>query len=270
MQKIGFIGIGNMGGAIYERLVKSKKLSQLDMIFTDIDVEKCHKMQKKTHTIYSSCISELVINSDYVVIAVKPQVLDKVLDEIKPHLRRSTVVISIVAGVPSEKIKVALGSAKVVRAMPNTPAMVGEGMTGISYDEHVFTEEQIAFIDMFFSTFGKYIKVPENLMNVVTCACGSSPAYVYMFIEALADSVVKYGMSRDDAYTFVAQTVLGAAKMVVESGEHPAVLKDRVCSPGGTTIAAVAALEENGFRNSIIKATDACYEIGEIISNRSK
>ena len=115
-------------------------------------------------------------------------------------------------------------------------------------------------IDKFFNSFGKVVYVDEKLMDGIVCASGSSPAYVYMFIEAMADSVVKYGIKRDDAYKLVAQTVLGSAKMVLESGEHPAVLKDKVCSPGGTTIQAVSALEENGFRNALIKATDACYD----------
>ena len=122
-----------------------------------------------------------------------------------------------------------------------------------------YVKDKILDIDKFFNSFGKVVYVDEKLMDGVVCASGSSPAYVYMFIEALADSAVKYGIKRDDAYKMVAQTVLGSAKMVLESGEHPAALKDKVCSPGGTTIQAVSALEENGFRNALIKATDACY-----------
>jgi pyrroline-5-carboxylate reductase len=144
--------------------------------------------------------------------------------------------------------------------MPNTPAMVSEGMSGLCYSNDNFTEDEKNVIDHFFTSFGKYEIFEERLMYAVVCANGSSPAYVYMFIEALADSVVKYGIPRDKAYTLAAQTVLGSAKMVLETKEHPGKLKDQVCSPGGTTIAAVAALEEFGFRNSVIKATDACYE----------
>jgi pyrroline-5-carboxylate reductase len=144
--------------------------------------------------------------------------------------------------------------------MPNTPALVNEGMSGICFSKDAFSEEEKKMVYAFFDSFGKYEEVNENLMNAVTCASGSSPAYVYMFIEALADSAVKYGIPRDKAYVFAAQTVLGSAKMVLETKQHPGALKDMVCSPGGTTIAAVAALEEYGVRNSIIKATDACYE----------
>src|SRR5690606_20413252 len=120
-------------------------------------------------------------------------------------------------------------------------------------------ESEMNIIHLFFSSFGKYDIFEEALMNAVTCASGSSPAYVYLFIEALADSVVKYGVPRAKAYTLVAQTVLGAAAMVLETGEHPGKLKDNVCSPGGTTIAGISALEEYGFRNAVIKATDACF-----------
>jgi len=144
--------------------------------------------------------------------------------------------------------------------MPNTPALVGEGMTGVSYNKDEFSFEQRDVVDRFFNSFGKVVYVDEKLMDVIVCASGSSPAYVYMFIEALADSAVKYGIKRDDAYKLVAQTVLGSAKMVLETNEHPGVLKDKVCSPGGTTIAGVAALEEHNFRNAVIKATDACYD----------
>ena len=165
-------------------------------------------------------------------------------------IREDSVVISIAPGITIDSIKDNLGiNTKVVRAMPNTPALVGE-----------FSFEQRDVIDRFFNSFGKVVYVDEKLMDVIVCASGSSPAYVYMFIEALADSAVKYGIKRDDAYKLVAQTVLGSAKMVLETNEHPGVLKDKVCSPGGTTIAGVAALEEHNFRNAVIKATDACYD----------
>lgn len=138
-------------------------------------------------------------------------------------------------------------------------------MTGVSYDSSLFSLTEKEMIEKIFKSFGKYAVLDEKLMSAVVCASGSSPAYVYMFIEALADSVVKYGVPRKDAYQMAAQTVMGAAKMVLETGKHPAELKDAVCSPGGTTIAGVAALEEWGFRNSIIKATDACYNKAENI-----
>ena len=144
--------------------------------------------------------------------------------------------------------------------MPNTPAMVGEGMSGVSYDEALFTDEEKAVIDGFFTSFGEMEKVDEKLMDVVGSASGCSPAYVYMFIEALADGCVKNGLPRQAAYKMVSQAVLGSAKMVLETGKHPGELKDMVCSPGGTTIEGLAALEESGFRGAIIKACDANFE----------
>ena len=136
-------------------------------------------------------------------------------------------------------------------------------MTGICYDDRLFDFNERDVIGKIFSSFGRYIKVEERQMSAVVCVSGSSPAYVYMFIEALADGAVKYGLPRDVAYEMAAQAVMGSAKMVLETKEHPGKLKDQVCSPGGTTIAGVSALEEYGFRNSIIKATDECYKKSE-------
>jgi pyrroline-5-carboxylate reductase len=205
--------------------------------------------------------SSVVKQCKYLVLAVKPQFFPQVLEQIKKTVSKDQIVISIAAGITIDTIKDLLSeSIRIVRAMPNTPAMVCQGMTGISYSKDSFTAEEKEVIDRFLQSFGKYEVFDERLMNAVVCANGSSPAYVYMFIEALADSVVNYGIPRDKAYILAAQTVLGAATMVLETGEHPGKLKDNVCSPGGTTIAAVKALEEHGLRNAIMKATDACYE----------
>jgi len=149
---------------------------------------------------------------------------------------------------------------RVVRSMPNTPAMVGEGMTGVCYEDALFSEEEKNTIEEFFTSFGKMERVEEKLMDVVGSASGCSPAYVYMFIEALADGCVRNGLPRQTAYRMAAQAVLGSAKMVLETGMHPGELKDMVCSPGGTTIEGVAALEEGGFRSAVIKACDANFQ----------
>ena len=256
--KIGFIGMGNMGYAMLKGLLQVKAAE--DILFTDVNRARCVDVTKETGVAYVESNPECVNDVKYVVLAVKPQFYPEVLKSIKFALKSNHVVISIAPGITIDSLKETLGEDKrIVRAMPNTPALLGQGMTGISYDAAEFDEEEIAMIDTFFSSFGKYEKVAENLMSAVVCASGSSPAYVYMFIEALADSAVKYGMPRDKAYQFAAQAVKGSAEMVLQTGQHPGKLKDDVCSPAGTTIAGVAALEENGFRNSIIKATDACY-----------
>ena len=155
-----------------------------------------------------------------------------------------------------------------MRAMPNTPARLNEGMTCISYSDAV-TEVEKEVVRKLFLSVGKIEEIPEKLMNAAICANGSSPAFVYMFMEALADGAVKYGIPRDLAYRLVGQTVLGSAKMLLETGEHPGSLKDAVCSPGGTTIAGVAALEEHGLRNAVLKSVDACYEKAENMNKKN-
>lgn len=259
MAKIGFIGMGNMGYAMLKGVLNVFEPS--DIIFTCPDLDKCKRISDETGVKYAESNAECANNAQYIVLAVKPQVYSAVMKNIVNVIREDSVVISIAPGITIDSIKDNLGiNTKVVRAMPNTPALVGEGMTGVSYNKDEFSFEQRDVIDRFFNSFGKVVYVDEKLMDVIVCASGSSPAYVYMFIEALADSAVKYGIKRDDAYKLVAQTVLGSAKMVLETNEHPGVLKDKVCSPGGTTIAGVATLEEHNFRNAVIKATDACYD----------
>jgi len=258
MALIGFIGMGNMGYAMLKGALKVFDSSEL--IFSCPDRARCVAISNETGVNYVESNSECANNAKYIVLAVKPQVYDTVLKNICNIITHEHVVISIAPGITIDYITGALGGdARVVRAMPNTPALVGAGMTGISYDSKLFMLTERDLIQKFFQSFGRVNVLPENLMSAVVCASGSSPAYVYMFIEALADSVVQYGLPRDKAYEMVAQTVLGAAQMVLETQEHPAQLKDNVCSPGGTTIKGVAALEMNGFRSAIFKATDECY-----------
>lgn len=258
MDKFGFIGCGNMG---YPMLCGVKNVFGSDSVtFTTASDERRELIKKETGITYSSDNVSIVTSCKYIVLAIKPQKYDEIFKEIKSFLNKDHIIISIAVGFPIENIKQSLGSfVRVVRAMPNTPALVGEGMSGICFSDDTYTKDENSIIDRFFNSFGRYEIFDEKLMDAVACASGSSPAYVYMFIEALADSVVKYGIPRNKAYDLVSQTVLGAAKMVLETKEHPGKLKDQVCSPGGTTIAGVAALEENGFRNAVIKATDACY-----------
>lgn len=259
MAKIGFIGMGNMGTAIMRGLLKTYKPEEL--LFTSAHEAKMQKITEETGVAHVSTATDCAEQVKYLVLAVKPQVLLTVFKELNGKIRKDQVVISIAAGYAIADLQAGLGdSARIVRSMPNTPAMVGEGMSGVSYDEALFTDEEKDVIDGFFTSFGKMEKVDEKLMDVVGSASGCSPAYVYMFIEALADGCVKNGLPRQAAYKMVAQAVLGSAKMVLETGKHPGELKDMVCSPGGTTIEGLAALEENGFRGAIIKACDANFE----------
>mgnify|MGYP002519248040 CR=1 FL=1 len=259
MAKIGFIGMGNMGTAIMRGLLKTYKPEEL--LFTSAHEAKMQKITEETGVAHVSTATECAEQVKYLVLAVKPQVLPTVFKELNGKIKKDQVVISIAAGYAIADLQAGLGeSARIVRSMPNTPAMVGEGMSGVSYDDSLFTDEEREVIDGFFTSFGKMEKVDEKLMDVVGSASGCSPAYVYMFIEALADGCVKNGLPRQAAYKMVSQAVLGSAKMVLETGKHPGELKDMVCSPGGTTIEGLAALEENGFRGAIIKACDANFE----------
>lgn len=259
MAKIGFIGMGNMGGAMLNGLLKV--IDSAELLFADSNKENAVRIYHETGVMFADSNAELASKSKYIVLAVKPNVYDAVLKNIVNIIQPEHVIISLAPGKSIGELQGKLGvDARIVRVMPNTPALVGCGMTGISYDEKLFTAEEIADIEMIFGSLGLFEKVPEYLMPAVTCASGSSPAYVYMFIEAMADSVVRMGMPRAQAYRFVAQTVMGSAKMVLETGKHPGELKDNVCSPGGTTIAGVAELEKNGFRNALFEATKACYE----------
>lgn len=258
MALIGFIGMGNMGYAIMKGVKGSFRKE--DILFHSNTVEKMKKISEEEDIRYRMSNKEVLAETKYIILAVKPQMFDRVLPEIKESVKQEQVIISLAPGVTIERLEEMCGTKRIVRTMPNTPALVTEGMTGVSYNEDIFTEEEKHTIEKIFSAIGKMRVVDEKLIDSVVCASGSSPAYVFMFIEALADSVVKCGMKRDEAYEFVAQTVLGSAKLMLETKKHPAELKDMVCSPGGTTIAGVEALEENGFRKSVFSATKACFD----------
>lgn len=262
MAKIGFIGMGNMGYAMLKGALQI--VQKEDLVFTDVNQERRTAVAKETEVVAVETNLQCIQSSKYVIMAVKPQFYPEVIEDLKKCLTKEQVVISIAPGITIGSLKEQLGEEmRIVRAMPNTAALLGEAMTGISYEKEKFSAEEEQVIVQFFDSFGKVEIVPEHLMSAVVCASGSSPAYVYLFIEALADSIVKYGMPRDKAYSFAAQAVKGAAEMALVTGKHPGELKDQVCSPGGTTIAGVAKLEEFGFRNAIIQATDACYNKAE-------
>lgn len=261
MALFGFIGAGNMGFALMKAC--SNTFGKKEIVFYDTSREKCLKAGMELNISAEENNISVAKKCRFLVLAVKPQFLEGVLDEIKDAVI-DQIIISVAAGISIKSIRSRLGfDARIIRAMPNTPALIFKGITGICFSSDSFSNEEKDIIDRFFKSFGRYEVFSENLMNAVTCASGSSPAYVYTFIEALADSVVDLGIPRDKAYILAAQTVLGAAAMVLETGEHPGVLRDKVCSPGGTTIAGIKALEEHGFRNAVIKATEACFKRAE-------
>ena len=198
--------------------------------------------------------------ADVLFLAVKPQYYEEVIREIAGAVRDDEIIVTIAPGKTLAWLEKTFGrSLKIIRTMPNTPAMVREGMVGLCPNDRV-TEEELSKVRRLCESFGKTEVISEKLMDVVTAVAGSSPAYVFLMIEAMADGAVADGMPRDKAYRFAAQAVLGSAKMVLETGRHPGELKDMVCSPGGTTMEAVRVLEEKGFRSALIEAEKACVQ----------
>jgi len=251
---VGFIGAGNMGGAIISGLVEKGGFDAGSVFVCDHVVSD--KVKKLNINVTN--LSDLVCKSDYIILCVKPNVIDSVLNDIKSISGyENKVYVSIAAGKKISAIKEVLGDVKIVRTMPNLPLVAGEGMTVVCRNEKV-SDEEFDFAKEVFSRSGKVLETKENLIDSCTAINGSGPAYVFMFIEALADAAVKNGIARSDAYELASQMIIGSAKMFLESGKHPGELKDMVCSPGGTTIAAVSVLEEKGFRSAVIAAVDEC------------
>jgi len=258
MTKIGFIGTGNMGSAMIHGIMNNPK--DLEVVAYDIDPLKINQLGHD-HIQVAHSIKEICEKTKYIILAVKPNFYVDVFRELQKDLTEKHIIITIAPGFSIAKTKGFLGSTvKVVRAMPNTPALVGEAMTAYCYEKGDVTEDEHLTIKQLFTSFGESIEIQECDMEAIIATSGSSPAYAYLFIEAMADAAVSFGIQRDDAYMLAAQALKGAAQMVLETGNHPAQLKDAVCSPGGTTIQAVVKLEETQFRNSIIKAMTACYE----------
>lgn len=255
--RISCIGTGAMGGAIMRAVCR--KFGGKNITVTDRNSAHGKKFAAENGCIFAESNLEAAINADFVFLAVKPNVIPAVLEEIRGRIDPETVIISMAAGVPLEKLNTFAPDTRFIRIMPNVPAQIGQAMIALSCGSNI-SEPELAKAKDILSAAGIVEQVPETLMNCVTAVSGSAPAFVFMFIEALADAAVKCGMPRAQAYTYAAQTVKGSAQLVLESKIHPAVLKDSVCSPGGTTIDGVAALEENGFRNAVIKAVTAACE----------
>ena len=260
MKKLGFIGLGNMGSAIIGGILGSGRAKPEDIIGSDHSQQGRERAEKLYKIATTGDNREVARKADILFFAVKPQFLDDVLAEIRDVLPEGQLIVSIVAGRSVSYYQKMLGEkVRLVRLMPNTPALVGAGMTAACCSPGVSKEEMEEVGDLC-RTFSLFEVVPETLFDAVTGVSGSSPAYVFMFMEAMADAAVLAGMPRAQAYKFVAQAVLGSAKMMLDTGKHPGELKDMVCSPAGTTIEAVRVLEEMGFRSAVIEGTSACIE----------
>lgn len=259
--KLGFIGTGNMASAIMGGVINKGLFKADEIIGADVFAPGRERAKEQFGIHVTADNKEVVKNAEVIILSVKPQFYADVIAGIKDEVTEDKIIITIAPGKTLSWLSEQFGKAvKIVRTMPNTPAMVGEGMTAACPNEHM-TQEGIARVKEILESFSKVEIVPEKLMDVVTAVSGSSPAYVYMFIEAMADAAVSGGMPRAQAYQFAAQAVLGSAKMVIDTGKHPGELKDMVCSPAGTTIGAVRTLEEKGFRSAVIEAMKVCEEI---------
>lgn len=257
--KIGFIGAGNMGGAILKGALSSGFLRADEVLIHDLNMELLTAWKNDFQVNAAQSNIELAKACEWIVLAVKPVFLAGVLKEIRPHLQGKKV-ISIAAGWSISMLMDACGGdVQLLRVMPNTPALVGAGLTALC-EETTLDAAAFAWAKQLFETLGVVQIIPERLIDAIIAVSGSSPAYVFMFIDAMADAAVKLGMPRALAIEAAAQAVMGSAKMVLETRQHPAVLKDQVCSPGGTTIEAVQVLEEKGMKAAVISAMVACAE----------
>ncbi len=267
-KKIGFIGGGNMAKAIIGGLVKSGQVAPSNIWVFDRKAEANEALAREYGIQAAESAEALAREVDILFGAVKPNVILKVLKDVASQLKKEALVVSIAAGVTLDSLATVLGhDRKIVRVMPNTPALVNEGMTSITPNLLV-EQPEIDEVVTIFESFGKAAVVSEYLIHSVVGVSGSAPAYVFMFIEAMADAAVLGGMPRAQAYQFAAQAVKGSAQMVLETGKHPAAMKDLLSSPGGTTIEAVKVLEEKGFRAAVMEAMQQCMAKSEALSKK--
>ncbi len=263
---IAFLGAGNMAEALVKGLLRAGVAAPAEILCTDRRAERGPELAKAYGVRFTQDNAAAAREASIVVLSVKPQVMNRLLDEIGPVLDTSKLVISIAAGVPIAAIERKVGhGVRIVRVMPNTPALVGAGATALSPGEHA-TEADLQQARALFEAVGKAVIVDEPLLDAVTGLSGSGPAYIFLIIEALSDAGVKVGLARAQSQELAAQTVLGSAKLLIETGEHPGRLKDQVTSPGGTAIAGLHTLEAGGLRTTLMNAVEAAtrrsHELG--------
>ncbi|MCH4072905.1 pyrroline-5-carboxylate reductase [Pseudoramibacter sp.] len=259
-QQIGIIGAGNMATAITHGIIKNQYALSSSVHVFDPDQTKLTRIKDELRVIAEKDNIALTQHSDLIILAVKPNIYPSVIAEIRDYVTDSKTIVTIAAGQKISKIEELFGKPiAMVRVMPNTPALVGAGMSALTPNTLISKEKKEEVLQLF-NCLGKAEFVPEKMMDAVTGLSGSSPAFVFMFIEALSDAAVQGGMPRQQAYTFAAQTVLGSAKLLLESEKHPGVLKDMVTSPSGTTIEGVLSLEKNGFRGIVAQALQATIQ----------
>ncbi len=271
---VGFLGAGNMGEALIHGLLHGHLCKPEQIICSDVRPERLKLIREKYGVRGTTHNSEVVKQSDIIILAVKPQIMKPVVEEVSKYFDFNKLIISIAAGVPLDAIESCAGKElKLVRVMPNICVSVREGVSAISAGKHA-QKEDLMIAKTIFDSVGKSIFLEESLLDAVTGLSGSGPAYIFLIVDALADAGVKVGLSRDDALLLASQTVLGAAKMLIETGEHPGKLKDMVTSPGGTAIAGLHTLEQGGVRTTLINAVEVATQrskaLGEMMKNNLK
>jgi pyrroline-5-carboxylate reductase len=271
-QRIGMLGAGNMASALIRGLLASKSVTADQIVASDVRADHLKELETEYGIKTFSDNRRLAAASNLVVLAVKPQVVDRVLDQMADAFAPDTLLVSIAAGVPIRSLEARLPEhVRIVRAMPNTAAIALAGATGIAPGSRA-TQEDIDVCQSLFAAIGRSVVLDESLIDAVTGLSGSGPAYVMVIIEALADGGVKVGLHRDTALLLAAQTVYGSAKLLLETGEHPGRLKDMVTSPGGTAIAGLHTLESGGLRRTLIDAVDTAtkraIELGEAMAKK--
>jgi len=270
-KKIGFIGSGNMATALIKGILKSELVAPDAVFASDVDIDKLENLEREfgINIIFKNN-KKLVDDTDVIILAVKPQIMGKILSEIAEKITEDKLLISIAAGISSEYVENALGKkVRFIRTMPNTPCLVLAGATGIAPGEHA-TEDDIKIAQEIFSAVGIAVIVEEYQMDAVTGLSGSGPAYIFMIIEALSDAGVKVGLSRDVAMKLAAQTVMGSAKLQIETKMHPGTLKDMVTSPGGTAIAGIHTLEQGGLRTTLINAVETATKRSNELGKKTR
>ena len=258
--RLGFVGCGNMAAAIIGGILEKGIVKKEDIKASTKTEASAAKVRENLDIACGIDNREAIRDADVVFLAVKPQFCEGVIKEIREEIKENQVILSIVAGKKLEWLEAQFGKkCKIIRTMPNTPALVGEGITGVCPNDQV-TEKEVKEALVLLRSFGRADTVTETILDVVGAVSGSSPAFVFLFIEAMADGAVAEGMPRKQAYEFAAQAVYGSAKMVLETGMHPGELKDMVCSPAGTTIEGIGVLEERGMRSAVMESVRACVK----------
>lgn len=269
MKTIGFIGCGNMGKAFVSGILKAKIIDKDHLYISNAHPEKLASFAAQ-HQLKISNNQQVAQNSDILFLAIKPNKYATIIDEIKKDVNDETILVSIAAGISiADIITMFQQEKKVAKVMPNTPASVQCAMSAVTFNEQMIETDQAQIITLL-NSIGKCEIVEEQMMDAVTAVSGSAPAYMFMMLEAMGDGAVNAGMPRDQAYIFAAQTMLGSAQMYLQSKTHPASLKDMVCSPNGTTIEALTALEANGFRNAVLSAMSACIKKSRAMNAHKK